>query len=107
MHENERSGAGAIPAPAPAAPFHLPEPDLSYYLTLRRSWEQARMQAQTWEQALMTFQAALCRVYGFGPEDAIDERGVVHRVPEREPQTMNGSGASVEAGAWQPVLADP
>lgn len=59
----------------------LPEPDLTYYLALRAGYEAARTQFSTWQQALLTFQAAVARAHGLPPETQIDERGVIHRAP--------------------------
>lgn len=59
----------------------LPEPDLTYYLALRREYHAAQIQASTWAQALQTLTAAISARHNLSPRDGIDGQGVIHREP--------------------------
>jgi hypothetical protein len=67
----------------------LPEPDLSYYLSLRAQYHAAQVSFHTWQQALQVMTVDIMQRYGLRPEDGIDPRGRFIRAP-REEATAEG-----------------
>lgn len=78
-----QNGAGdeEFRRPVGTAPLRLLEPDLSYYLAVRRLFDAAQIQASAAAQAVQAVQSVIQRLYGIGPNDAIDSEGFLHRQP--------------------------
>lgn len=104
----EQNGQQALPATrlSESPTERLPEPDLSYYRTLRGLFEGAQLQMEAHRQGLQAFLADVQAKRGYQGDVQIDREGWIHRPTPAETPAPAAPPYDVRA-PWVPEEVNP